>query len=164
MIITVNQFELCRNDLSQNVIFTRKDMSAKVCKQLEIEGCPTGLGKNSRAYSVNNSNTLTPQFQVQYCFITVFQFELWQFSSWWTPGYWQILHFLGACCQSWRLELTVVLVGRAGTRIQVTSTWMLEGMGCFVDCCCYWCCCHREQQACKHLNKWRVSLIVKTLH
>ena len=58
------------------------------------------------------------------------------------------------------LDLTVVLVGRAGSGFQFTSSWFFELRGCCVVCCLYWCCCHRSQQACKHLGKWTVSSIV----
>ena len=56
----------------------------------------------------------------------------------------------------------VVFVGRAGTWFQFTSSWLLGLRSCFVDCCCYWCCFYQGQQACKHLGKWTVSLIVNT--
>ena len=56
--------------------------------------------------------------------------------------------------------MTVVFVKRAGTWFHFTSSWLLGLRGCFVDCCCYWCCFYQGQQACKHLGKWTVSLIV----
>ena len=58
--------------------------------------------------------------------------------------------------------MTVVFVSRAGTWFQFTSSWLFELRGCFVDCCCYWCCFYQGQQACKHLGKWTVSLIVNS--
>ena len=58
-------FELCfyqtlfRNDLSQKSFFTRKDIPANGCKQLQLEGYPTSLGKSSRADRVNISYEIT---------------------------------------------------------------------------------------------------------
>ena len=54
-------FELClyqtlfRNDLSQKIAFTRKDIPANDCIQLDLKGYLTGLGENSMAVRINFS-------------------------------------------------------------------------------------------------------------
>ena len=58
--------------------------------------------------------------------------------------------------------MTVVIVGGAGSGFQFTSSWLLGLRCCFVDCGCFGCCFYQGQQACKHLGKWTVSLIVNT--
>ena len=54
-------FELClyqtlfRIDLSQKKTFTRKDIPANGCIQLDLEGYLTGLGENLMALRINFS-------------------------------------------------------------------------------------------------------------
>ena len=54
-------YELClyqtlfRNDSSQKITFTRKDIPENDCIQLDLEGYLTGLGENSMAVRINFS-------------------------------------------------------------------------------------------------------------